>query len=194
MSNDISIHPAANTGITPGSDSFAGCTLTCKYAQNPVAVAINAQLAHNHLCGGTKCWKPEGALFSMLAVAPRDKLSVTSNEDKLEIVDTSAVIQRHACTECGTHMYVRIESTDHSFHGLDFVHLDLSSDPGWPAPEFAAFVSSIIESGVDPDNMDKIRNRLRELELSPYDCLSPQLMDLIATHTAKLAGTLDIAR
>jgi S-(hydroxymethyl)glutathione synthase len=44
-------------------------------------------------------------------------------------------------------MYGRIENTGHPFYGLDFVHTELSKEPGWAPPEFAAFVSSIIESG-----------------------------------------------
>ncbi|MFQ5940031.1 MAG: aldehyde-activating protein, partial [Alphaproteobacteria bacterium] len=48
----------------------------------------------------------------------------------------------------------------------------------------------VIESGTKPDQMDGIRARLRELGLEPYDCLSPALMDAIATHTAKAAGVL----
>jgi S-(hydroxymethyl)glutathione synthase len=35
-----------------------------------------------------------------------------------------------------------------------------------------------------------VRSRLRELKLEPYDCLSPALMDLIATNAAKKKGTL----
>src|SRR5438105_3608931 len=65
-----------------------------------------------------------------------------------------------------------------------------SSDEGWAPPEFAAFVSSIIESGANPANMSAVRARLRELKLEPYDCLSPALMDAIATHTAKASGVL----
>ena len=57
---------------------------------------VDAQSAHNHACGCTKCWKPAGALFSVVAVVPRDKLSVTANEDKLKVVDDKATIQRHA--------------------------------------------------------------------------------------------------
>ncbi len=38
--------------------------------------------------------------------------------------------------------------------------------------------------------MAAIRARLKELKLEPYDCLSPALMDLIATHTAKSKGVL----
>jgi S-(hydroxymethyl)glutathione synthase len=38
--------------------------------------------------------------------------------------------------------------------------------------------------------MPRIRARLRELKLEPYDCLSPELMDAIATHVAKQSGVL----
>jgi S-(hydroxymethyl)glutathione synthase len=103
----------------------------------------------------------------------------------------SATIQRHACSMCGVHMFGRIENSGHPFHGLDFVHTELSKEKGWAAPEFAAFVSSIIEAGAArPDQMPGIRARLKELKLEPYDCLSPALMDTIATHTAKAKGVL----
>ncbi len=87
-------------------------------------------------------------------------------------------------------MYGRIENTKHPFYGLDFVHTELSDETGWSPPEFAAFVSSIIESGVNPESMPEIRARLTELGLQPYDCLSPPLMDAIATHIAKQTGAL----
>jgi S-(hydroxymethyl)glutathione synthase len=155
-----------------------------------VAVAIESQCAHNHVCGCTKCWKPAGALFSQVAVVPRDKVRVTDNRDKLAVVDQSAVIKRYACKGCGVHMYGRIENEKHPFFGLDFIHTELSSNEGWAPPEFAAFVSSIIESGADPANMSAVRARLKELQLEPYDCLSPALMDAVATHTAKASGML----
>jgi hypothetical protein len=85
-------------------------------------------------------------------------------------------------------MYGRIDNDKHPFYGLDFVHTELSSEPGWAPPEFGAFVSSIIESGADPKNMGAVRGRLKELKLEPYDCLSPPLMDAIATHIAKQSG------
>ncbi len=87
-------------------------------------------------------------------------------------------------------MYGRIENKNHPFFGLDFIHTELSKEDGWAKPEFAAFVSSVIESGTNPDQMDGIRARLSGLGLQPYDCLSPALMDAIATHTAKVAGVL----
>jgi S-(hydroxymethyl)glutathione synthase len=87
-------------------------------------------------------------------------------------------------------MYGRIENTKHPFYGFDFIHTELSPEQGWSPPEFAAFVSSIIEGGADPSNQDAVRRRLRELGLEPYDCLSPPLMDAIATHVAKASGVL----
>ncbi|WP_425074684.1 S-(hydroxymethyl)glutathione synthase [Sagittula sp. S175] len=186
----VKIHPQVDNGIPAEQAGFAGGTLTCKCKSNPVKVQINAQTAHNHVCGCTKCWKPAGAIFSQIAVVGRDQVKVTENGDKLDIVDPNAAIQRHACRECGVHMYGRIENTGHPFHGLDFVHTELSDKTGWAAPTFAAFVSSIIESGVKPERMDDIRGRLTELGLTPYDCLSPPLMDAIATHVAKTSGKL----
>lgn len=190
MRNHVLLHPSIDNGVKAGAANFAGGTLSCKCATNPVTVRIKGNVAHNHACGCSKCWKPPGALFSVVAVVPRDNLSVTANADKLKIVDPSAVIQRHACTGCGVHLYGRIENQGHPFHGLDFVHVELSKDAGWAAPEFAAFVSSIIESGANPTQMGAVRARLKELGLEPYDCLSPPLMDAIATHTAKAKGVL----
>tara|TARA_B100000949_G_scaffold160227_1_gene141087 strand:- start:1 stop:639 length:639 start_codon:yes stop_codon:yes gene_type:complete len=186
----IRIHPDVDHGVKQGSSGFSGGTLTCHCASNPVKVRVGGQTAHNHVCGCTRCWKPDGATFSQVAVVSRDAVEVLENGDKLEVVDESAAIQRHRCRECGVHMYGRIENKDHPFYGLDFIHTELSDEDGWSAPEFAAFVSSVIESGVDPSRMDAIRARLRELGLEPYDALSPPLMDAIATHVAKRSGAL----
>jgi S-(hydroxymethyl)glutathione synthase len=35
-----------------------------------------------------------------------------------------------------------------------------------------------------------VRGRLNDIGLSPYDCLSPPLMDAISTHVAKAKGVL----
>jgi S-(hydroxymethyl)glutathione synthase len=186
----LAIHPSVDHGIKPASKDFAGGTLTCHCKQNAVQVTIKGQCAHNHVCGCTKCWKPDGALFSQVAVVSRDKVTVSANADKLKIVDASATIQRHACKDCGVHLYGRIENKAHPFYGFDFIHTELSKESGWAPPEFAAFVSSIIESSARPDQMGAVRSRLKELRLEPYDCLSPALMDAIATHIAKAKGTL----
>ncbi|QUM77380.1 S-(hydroxymethyl)glutathione synthase [Moritella sp. 24] len=182
--SNIKIHPAMDGGIAPTANNFNGGTLQCQCSSNKVTVKIDSQTAHNHACGCSKCWKPKGALFSQVAVVSKDKLSVTSNRSKLKVVDDTATIQRFACNGCGVHMYGRIEDKTHPFFGLDFVHTELSADKGWSAPEFAAFVSSIIETGTDPKDMAAIRAQLNALGLESYDCLSPTLMDVIATHVA----------
>lgn len=181
----MQIHPAVDNGIKPTQAGFNGGKLVCACVDHPVEVTITAQTAHNHVCGCSKCWKPDGSLFSQVAVVSRDAVTITANADKLKIVNTNTAIQRHACTGCGVHMVGRIENTDHPFFGLDFVHTERSPETGWSAPGFAAFVSSIIESGAAPDQMGAVRERLVELGLPPYDCLSPALMDVIATHAAK---------
>ncbi|MGH9578008.1 MAG: hypothetical protein ACRD3R_11280, partial [Terriglobales bacterium] len=63
----VKIHPSVDNGFKPGKKNFAGGTLTCKCATDPVEVSIASQTAHNHACGCTKCWKPAGALFSVVA-------------------------------------------------------------------------------------------------------------------------------
>ena len=178
-----SLHPSLDGGLSPGYGSFNGGMLHCHCPSERVAVHIAGDVAHNHACGCSKCWKPEGALFSVVGVVPADKLRVVAHAEKLHVVDEAATIQRHACRECGVHMYGRI-SKDHPFKGLDFVHVELSDEKGWQAPQFAAFVSSIIEQGYRPEGMDAVRSRFKALGLSSYDCLSPPLMDAIAGYTA----------
>jgi S-(hydroxymethyl)glutathione synthase len=184
----VNLHPSIDNGIKKGDPNFAGGTLNCKCGAVEVKLASN--VVHQHACGCTKCWKPQGANFSVIAVIPKDKVSVTKGADKLKIVDPSATIQRHACSNCGVHMYGRIENNKHAFYGLDFVHTELSPQTGWQEPQFAAFVSSIIEGGYAPGGMGEVRARIKQIGLEPYDCLSPPLMDALATQAAKLSGVL----
>jgi len=184
----VAIHPAVDQVLPEADASFAGGTLRCLCEDQPVEIRVASQIAHNHVCGCTKCWKPPGALFSMVAVVPRDKVEITRNAQKLAIVNAAAPIQRHACKACGVHMLGRIENEKHPFYGLDFVHPERFVDKGWAPPEFAAFVSSIIESGADPARMNDVRTTLRGLGLEPYDCLSPPLMDAISTHMTRQAA------
>ena len=82
-----SIHPAIDDGIKAGNDAFAGGYLHCHCESDPVQITVSSQSAHNHACGCSKCWKPEGAVFSLVAVVPRDSISVTANADKLAVRD-----------------------------------------------------------------------------------------------------------
>ncbi|CAK3991860.1 glutathione-dependent formaldehyde-activating enzyme [Lecanosticta acicola] len=180
----IGLHPLIDNGLEKGGPNFSGGTLECHCLSNRVKVEIKGNVAHNHACGCSKCWKPSGALFSVVGVVPVSNLSVTANRHKLTLIDCNAAIQRNACKDCGVHMFGRIEK-DHPFKGLDFIHVELSTDEGWQEPQFAAFVSSIIEQGFDANKMGEVRGKLKEVGLEPYDCLNPPLMDLIAAYTAK---------
>jgi S-(hydroxymethyl)glutathione synthase len=190
MTNAVHIHPSVDNGSKPAIAGFSGGKLACACATDKVEVTITSQVVHNHVCGCSQCWKPEGAQFAQIAVVSSDHVNVTANEAKLVVINANTTIQRHACEKCGVHMYGRIENTAHPFFGLDFIHTELSTVEGWAPPEFAAFVSSVIESGTNPADMDAVRARLVELGLPPYDTLSPALMDAIATHTAKASGVL----
>ena len=109
---------------------------------------------------------------------------------KLKVVDPSPpCIQRHACTE----MWCHISMARLNVRGIPS-RASPSSTPNCQRtragrrPEFAAFVSSVIESGVPPSKLPAIRKRLKQIGLEPYDCLSPALMDYLATDAAKKSG------
>src|SRR5436853_7186294 len=124
----VQLHPSIDNGVKKGSGSFAGGTLVCKCKDRPVKIGIKGDVAHNHACGCTKCWKPDGATFSVVAVVPRDNEKELENGDKLQIVDASAAIQRHACEVCGTNMYGQIANKRHPFYAVDDVHPGLFDD------------------------------------------------------------------
>ncbi|MGY2338747.1 S-(hydroxymethyl)glutathione synthase [Pseudomonas sp. SDO5532_S415] len=191
--NTMKLHPALDNGIQPAAANFTGGTLQCLCATDKVEVRIDAQTVHNHACGCSKCWKPQNALFAVIAAVPRNKVSIIAHGEKLAIVDEAATVQRHACKQCHAHLFGRIENKDHALYGLDFIHTELSPQKGWSAPGFAGFVSSLIETGTPPAQMKAIRERLRSIGLEPYDCLSPDLMDALATHVAKQKGLLPAA-
>ena len=186
----VKLHPLIDNGVPAGSEGFSGGTLTCLCTDKPVKATVSSNVAHNHACGCTKCWKPAGADFSVVAVVPTNTVTVTENGDKLKVVDASALIQRMACTSCGVHIYGPVLKEAHPFTGLAFIHPERFTEAGAAPPTFAAFVSSAIEGGVKPDTMDAVRARFKELGLAPYDCLNPPLMDYIATFIAKANGVL----
>jgi S-(hydroxymethyl)glutathione synthase len=104
----VHIHPAVDNGVKLGSGGFAGGTLVCECKDKPVKTGIKGDVAHNHACGCSKCWKPEGAIFSIVAVVPRQNVTVLESGDKLQIVDPSAVRGDPALRLQGLrHAYVR---------------------------------------------------------------------------------------
>ncbi len=193
MTSHIHIHPTVDNGLKPGSKDFTGGTLACKCQDKPVTVAVDSQVAHNHACGCTKCWKPEGSLFSVVGVVPRDKVRVTANEDKLKVVDlrrrSSATPARCAAFTCIAASRTRnIPSTGWTSFTRSFRRKRVGIRPSLPPS-----CRRLSELGADPAQMGAVRGRLKELGLEPYDCLSPPLMDAIATHVAKASGVLKSA-
>jgi len=158
-----------DNGFKKATPGFQGGTLTCKCAQNPVKVAVKAQTAHNHACGCSKCWKPKGAVFSVIAVVGKDKVSVLQNGDKLAVVDPKATIQRHACKGCGVHMFGRIREHRPSVLRPGLRAYGTVLREGWCEPQFAAFVSSIMSRGSTRRRWAKYAS-FKELGLESYDC------------------------
>jgi S-(hydroxymethyl)glutathione synthase len=183
----VSLHPAVDSGLAAKRTGVSGAELRCLCAADPVVVAVSLPIYHNHLCGCSKCWKPEGAMFAQTAVVVREGVQVTENDAKLALVDPNQSIQRHACRECGTHMLGSVADPDHHFFGLAFIHPELASDQAGSSPEFAGFVSSVIETGTSPSLMSAVRRRLTALQIPAFDAFSPELMDIIAWHKCKLA-------
>jgi S-(hydroxymethyl)glutathione synthase len=181
----VALHPALDAG-RPRAPIGEATQLRCLCTQAPVEVRVEARPMHPHLCGCSQCWKPAGAVFALIAVAPAGSVSIVSGADALAVVDPAKAIQRSACRRCGTHMVGRVADRDHPFYGLDFFHPELAAD-ACPAPEFAGFVSSILEAGASPSRMVAIRRALAARGIPAWDAFSPELMDVIAWHRVKLA-------
>jgi S-(hydroxymethyl)glutathione synthase len=179
----IAIHPAVDGGELNAAPAPVE-RLRCECAQDPVEIKITAPMKHPHLCGCSQCWKPDGAVFALIAVVPHDAAAVVACEHKLHIVAPDAAIQRHACRDCGAHMIGKVSDPDHHFYGLAFIHPELSGAA--PKPEFAGFVSSIIEAGASPTQMRAVRKTLQAKGIPAYDAFSPELMDVIAWHKVKM--------
>ncbi|MEF0941880.1 GFA family protein [Rhizobium sp. BR 362] len=154
-------------------------------------MTVSAPVNHNHLCGCPRCWKPAGALFAQIAAVPAGSVTERANGSKLECVDAAQKIQRYRCQTCGTHMVGRVSDRDHHFYGLEFIHPELADKGEQPAVEFAAFVSSLIEMGASPSSTAAIRRQVAAARIPIYDSFSPEIMDVIAWHKAKLEKAQD---
>lgn len=181
----IAIHPAVDGADLDAAPPAPVAHLRCQCTHEPVEIAISAPAKHTHLCGCSQCWKPEGALFALIAVVPHDCATIFAGERKLHIVAPEAAIQRYACRDCGAHMIGKVSDPDHHFFGLAFIHPELSGAAP-QEPEFAGFVSSIIEAGASPTRMHAVRNTLQAHGIPAYDAFSPELMDVIAWHKVKM--------
>lgn len=175
-----SLHPLLDQGVLPKVVRFRGGVLACNCVSNPVKAEVASHIQHVHACGCSKCWRPKGALFSIVAMVASNAVSVYQNKSKLRLVSKKDPVQRWACRACGTHMLAPV-ADDQAFSGATYIHPERFEEPGWPAPTYAAYVSSIIDTGFDPKEMKNVRSRLHKAGLDTYDCLSPELMDHVAS-------------
>lgn len=183
---NLALHPSIDN---PDIDVPETSMLQCLCDSDRVEVSLSAPIVHNHLCGCSKCWKPKGALLAQTAVVAADAAAIISGEGKVTVVDASQSIKRHACTDCGTHMMGTVEDPEHHFYGLTFVHPELATRPAAGKPEFAGFVSSIIETGTSASAMEAVRHKLGQHWIPAFDGFSPEIMDIIAYHKRKIAST-----
>ena len=181
----VPLHPAVGKSIA--KTTVEPFVARCRCIANAVEIEVSQPVEHNHLCGCSKCWRPPGATFAQVAVVPAGCVALKAHGDKLETVDATQKIERRRCRECGTHMVGQVSDPDHHFYGLEFVHPELATNGHQPKIEFAAFVSSVVETGTIPaTTMVSVRNALSKAEIPAYDAFSPELMDIIAWHRVKL--------
>lgn len=183
----VSIHPCVDHRNQGGIEPRRSSVIRCQCKTDRIEIAVSEAASHNHLCGCSKCWRPNGALFAQVAVVPTSTIEVIRNEENLAIVDPEQLIQRHACIRCGAHLFGRTEDPNHHFYGSDFVHPELMSEGAAGRVEFAGFVSSLIETGVSASSMESIRTQLAILNIRAYDVFSPEIMDIIAYHKVKVS-------
>lgn len=179
------LHPALESTNEGDEDGLADAVLRCQ-CDDPVQVRLSENIAHNHLCGCSQCWKPEGAVLAQTAVIANECLEVLRGAERLEVVDPKQKVSRFACSACGVHMFGRTVDPNHHFYGISFVHPELARGRAPRKPEFAGFLSSLIEKGTSPTRMHAVRKGLAEMGITPYDSFSPEIMDIIAWHRVKL--------
>ena len=186
----IAIHPAVDRGLKPAAKDFAGGTLRCLCATDPVEVKITSQVLHNHVCGCTQCWKPKGAVFSRSRVVPakgqgdRERRQAEGRQPE-RAHPPPRLHAAAACTCTG-----RSRREKHAFDGAGLhSHRAVEGESGWAPPEVRRLrVVDHRGRAPSPTRWRRSARSLEELGLQPYDCLSPALMDDIATSTAKAAG------
>src|SRR5947208_16806206 len=92
----IKIHPLVDQGVKQGAAGFAGGTLTCRCTRAPVTGRVASNVAFNHVCGSTKCRKPEGALLALVDVCVPNKWDVTGHGKELQPVECHAAYQHYS--------------------------------------------------------------------------------------------------
>ena len=127
--NLAELHPAIGHGDKKGAPGFGGGTLKCHCAHDAVEVRVDTQVAHNHACGCSKCWKPDGAIFSVVGLLPRDKVHLTAHAEKLHVVTPQATLHRPACKVYDVPPFCLLRHQVHAFYCCDFLPTTLPGSP-----------------------------------------------------------------
>ena len=178
----VELHPLIDGGVDHAVANPSGGILSCRCAEQPVRVEVATEIGQVCVCGCPNCWKPAGAKLAIVSLALREGVAVADNGEKLTVVDETAPIRRHQCSECGVHLFGRVDDMDHPFHGVDLIHPELFNRTIAPVPGFALFVALLGEAGRDDGAVEMVRTRLRELGIIPHDYLSPALMEVLGRH------------
>ena len=181
----ISIHPAVDNGVKPGSPSFAGGTLLCKCASNPVEVTITPRpptitCADARSAGSlrARCSRKSRSCRATSSMSARTPTGSRSWTPTPRSSGMPARLAAFTCTAASRTPSIR--STGSISSTPSFRRTRAGRPPNSPRSS-----PPIIESGARRIRCGAVRARLKELRLEPYDCLSPALMDAIATHVAK---------
>ena len=175
----VKLHPSIDKGLKAGAKKFKGGTLTCHCAADPVTVAIKGNVAHNHACGCTKCWKPDGR--QVLRRRGRRPRQPRGHCERAEAARRRCQ-RRHPAPRL--HRLRRAHVRPHREHQL--TRSSASTSCTWSCRRTRAGPSRVRglrvvdhrrRASPSPKEMTKIRARLKKLRLAPYDCLSPPLMD-----------------
>ncbi len=156
-------------------------------ARTGLSKSASRAMSHTTMpAGAPNAGSPKAQRSRSLLSFPSSSVTVLENGDKLK-VDRCIRDNSAACLHRLRHPHVRPHREQEPSVLRPRLHSSRTVRGGRlrGTRQFAAFVSSVIESGVDPNEMGGIRARLKEIGLEPYDCLSPALMDAIASHTAK---------
>ena len=188
----IAIHPAVDKGIKPAAKDFAGGTLRCLCASDPVEVVITGQCAAQPRLRLHEVLEAEGG--AVRAGRGRATRQGQGDEERRQAEDRripNALIVRHACRGCGVHMQGPVVRENHPFTGLVFIHTELSKEQGWAPPDVRGV--RVVDHRIGHASPIRWRRSARgstSWACRPTTACRPALMDYIATYTAKASGVL----
>jgi len=179
----VKIHPDVDNGVKPGTASPAAPSrASARPNRSPSASAamwpITTSVAAPSVEAGRRRVRADRSDRQ-----GQVKVTATSRSSRLwtprpPFSVTPARAVAHTCM-------VVSRTKNHPFYGLDFVHTELSKKAAGPLRLSQRRCPPSSSPATSRRAWVRSAARLKELKLEPYDCLSPPLMDAIATHTPR---------